>query len=409
MRIHFILAANNSSSQTRVTVEYANRLVRRGHTIIVSVPRFDFFDFVCWKLRRDSQQRVDALRRTNRFLHWLVIPYMRALLICRPWFAKTGHKLDPRVRIHRYLAVPTEGNMPDADVVVALQCYLLGHLALLTPRKGKVVSSIRLDYQAGTAEPAQEIASWREFCVSFYRRFPVPLFAVSRRAKESANGLGIPVGVVIPNGVNTEEFTDSGRRGNPQPLRVTLFVQDHPQKGQDFGCALIRRLRELPLNGKVLYCTVGNGVKPEHRALFDFHYGYLTGEDYPRMYRQTDILVFPSQYEGFPAIPLEAMASGCAVATTLVSGVDEYALHEQNCMVCSPVDIDGMVHNVRRLISDVRLRDTLRDNGVATARRYTWEKATDRLEAFLKGLPAEETKEDPWTQPLLPSTLQPHN
>ena len=392
-RIHFVLAANNPGSQTRVTVEFANQLVRRGFEVVVSVPWFNFFDFVCWKLRRDSAQGARRLQRFARLLRWLVLPLAKAFLLRRPWFGRVGYTLDPRVRVRRYLAFPTESNMPDADVVVTSQPYLLGHLAPLSLRKGRVMSSIRVDCLEGAAEPIQEAAQWRQFSDSFYRQFPVPLFAVSRRVQQSAIALGIPVRAVIPNGVNTQEFRDGGRRGAVTPVRITLFADDHPQKGEAFGCEVVRRIRELSLGERVFFGTVGRGVKPIHRSLFDFHHGYLTGEDYPRMYRQTDILIFPSLYEGFPAIPLEAMASGCAVATTLVSGVEEYAVHERNCMVCAPGDVDGMVRNVRRLISDVTLRDTLRENGVATARQYSWEKAGDRLAAFLKGITTEEIGE----------------
>lgn len=384
MTINFVLAANNLSSQTRITVEYANRLLRRGCAVVVSVPRFDFFDFVRWKLRRDAEQGVHPVRRLRRALSWLAIPFLKAMVRPRPWLAQTSHRLDPAVRIHRYLARPTGKNMPDADVMVAFQCYLLGHLARLPARKGRLVGSIRLDYLAGTADPVAEIAQWREYCNSFYRSFRVPLFAVSKRAGESAETLGIAVDAVIQNGVNTEEFRDGGRRGEQSPLRITLFVHQHPQKGQDFGCAVIRELRRLPLARKALFCTVGTGAKPEHRALFDLHYGYLTGEAYARMYRETDILVFPSLYEGFPAIPLEAMASGCALATTLVSGVEEYAVHERNCMACVPNDVETMTANVRRLADDLKLRDAVRENGLLTAGRYSWEKAADRLLDFLR-------------------------
>jgi glycosyltransferase involved in cell wall biosynthesis len=169
---------------------------------------------------------------------------------------------------------------------------------------------------------------------------------------------------------------------------VTLFTHDHPQKGQDFGCAAVRRVRELlghPVTHKdVRFFSAGGNVKPEHRALFDGHYGYLTGRNYVRMFQETDVFIFPSLYEGFPAVPLEAMASGCALVTTRVSGVEEYAVHGKNCMTCLPGEVERMAENILALIEDTALRDTLRENGLRVASNYSWESATDQLVAFLE-------------------------
>ncbi len=384
-RIHFVLAANNSSSQTRVTVEYANELARRGCEVTVSVPRFDFFDFVLWRLRREIALGRSRPQLWRQWLSWLILPGLRSLVFSRRWIGQTDHRLNPRIRVRRYAFRPGRGNMPDADVILAFQCYLLPHLIGLPPGKGRVIGSIRLDYRAGTADPVEEVAQWREFCNSFYQRLNVPLFAVSRRVKESAVEMGIAVGAVIQNGINMSEFRDGGRRGGARLLQVTLFTHDHPQKGQDFGCAALRRIRErVGTRPDIRFSSVGGSVKPQHRDLFDHHYGYLTGADYVRMFQTTDIFIFPSQYEGFPAVPLEAMACGCALATTQVSGVEEYAVHGKNSMLCLPHEVDRMADHVLALIADERLRDSLREEGVRSAAEYSWEKAADRLLAFLE-------------------------
>lgn len=384
--LHFVLAANNSSSQTRVTAEYANALVRRGLEVTVSVPRFDFFDFVQWKLRHARWESNHPAARLERWIRWMGFPMLRSVLVRRPWFGEAMHRLDPRVRVNRYGHRPTRANMPDADVVIAFQCYLLPHLLCLPPSKGRVVGSIRLDYQAGCNDPLEEVAKWRIHCNSFYRRLAVPLFAVSRWALESAQAMGVNVSVVIPNGVNGEEFGDGGRRGPQDPLRVTLFAQHHPQKGREFGCALVERLRRWQGSRGVLFCAVGGNVKPSDRPLFDTVYGYLTGREYVRMFQQTDVFIYPSLYEGFPAVPLEAMSCGCALATTWVSGVEEYAAHGDNCLTAAPGDVEAMFRNVQSLILDSRLRDRVREGGLRTASRYSWEAATDRLMEFLKSL-----------------------
>jgi len=393
-RVHFVLAANNSSSQTRVVAEYANQLVRRGLDVTVSVPHFDFYDFVQWRLRIDRRRAGRPGEHLIRWMRWMGAPFLKSLLIRRPWVGQSAHRVDPRVRINRYGHRPSARNMPDADVVTAFQCYLLPALLALPAEKGRVVGSIRLDYRSGMSDPDEAVAEWRKFCNSFYQTLNIPLFAVSRRSLESARAMGVDVTAVIPNGVNTEEFRDGGRRGPQDPVRVTLFTQDHPQKGRDFGCAVVESLRRSQGPRGALFCAAGGNVKPAQRPLFDKVYGYLTGEDYVRMFQETDIFIYPSLYEGFPAVPLEAMASGCALATTLVSGVEEYGVHGENCLTAQPNDVEGMVRNVRSLIEDAGLRDSLREKGLQTARRFSWEAAADRLVGFmdsLEGAPARTT------------------
>lgn len=383
-RIHFILAANAPGAMARVTTEFANRLVKRGFEVIVSVPLFNYFDFALWQIdwnRKASRGRIALFKD---WLSWLVIPMIRAVLFKKRWYGQTIHSLDRRVRVNRFWFLPMARGMPDADWIVVFQCYLIPHLLYLPASKGKIVGGARLDYLPAVKEPNEVVARWRLLCNSIEKRLKIPIFACSERSRESLRVLEISQDApIVYNGINVEEFTDGRRRGEVSPVRITMFCHDHPQKGQDFGCAVIRRLKQHPLSKKVIFCSVGPKVMEKHKDLFDLDYGYLTGKDYVRVYQETDIFLFPSLYEGFPAPPLEAMACGCAVATTLVSGVEEYGVHGKNCMICSPGDVQKMTQNIQALIEGVGLRDSLRENALATVRRYSWEESTDSLIDFL--------------------------
>ncbi len=383
--IHFILSANAMGSGTRVAVEFANCLVERGFRVVVSVPYFNYWDFVLWGLHREIGGVKNPWRVARAWLSWVAYPLVKAILLRKRWYGQTIHPLHEKVRVNRFLLVPSAGNIPDADWIVVFQCYLIPRLLYLPPSKGRVVGGIRLDYLAGEREPNPLKSEWRRFCNSIEQRLNVPLFSCSVTARASARALGIHAEPIIYNGINLKEFTDSHRRGDQDPIRITMFCHDHPQKGQDFGCQVIRRLREESFPRRVLFCSLGERVKPAHRGLFDVHYGYLTGPAYVRVYQETDIFLFPSLYEGFPAPPLEAMACGCALAATRVSGIDEYGIHGKNCMMAYPNDVEGMCRNVRALICDAVLRDAIRENGWITVQGHSWEKSTDQLIDFLHG------------------------
>jgi hypothetical protein len=121
----------------------------------------------------------------------------------------------------------------------------------------------------------------------------------------------------------------------------------------------------------------------ECAKLFDHNYGYLHGEEYVKAIQESDIFVYPSLYDGFPAPPLEALACGSALVTTAVEGVTEYAVDGENCLLCKPGNAVMMRDNVIRLVHDATLRERLRSNGPKTAKAYSVERSARQLLEFL--------------------------
>ena len=130
-------------------------------------------------------------------------------------------------------------------------------------------------------------------------------------------------------------------------------------------------------------CSLGN-VTPGQARNFDRNHGYLHGEDYARVLRESNIFVYPSFYDGFPAPPLQAMASGAAVVTTAVEGGSAYAVHEENVLLCPPGDGETLKTQVIRLITDAELRWKLMSNGPKMAQQHSVERHAQELLEFLK-------------------------
>ena len=104
----------------------------------------------------------------------------------------------------------------------------------------------------------------------------------------------------------------------------------------------------------------------------------------PDALKESDIFIYPSLHDGFGAPPQQAMACGCALATTRIPGTEEYGVHEENCMMSTPNDVETMTNNVKRLIWNSELRDKIRDNGLKTMKKFSREISTNQLIRFFE-------------------------
>jgi glycosyltransferase involved in cell wall biosynthesis len=94
----------------------------------------------------------------------------------------------------------------------------------------------------------------------------------------------------------------------------------------------------------------------------------LTTRQMVAAYRDCDLLVFASLYEGFGMPILEAQASGRAVVTSNLSSMPEVA-GDGACLV-DPNDIESIRAGVRRVIQDADYRAGLIAEGQRNVEQY---------------------------------------
>lgn len=95
-------------------------------------------------------------------------------------------------------------------------------------------------------------------------------------------------------------------------------------------------------------------------------------KDLARAYRHARALVYPSKYEGFGIPPLEAMSSGCVVASSNASSIPEVV--GDAAATFDPSDIG----DARRAMEDACLSDTARAHllkaGASRVQAFTWDR-----------------------------------
>lgn len=216
-------------------------------------------------------------------------------------------------------------------------------------------------------------------------------------AEEVKNYFQVPVdkSEVVPNGVDTSRFdalaqmdlTDFRSRWATRDERIVLFVgRMEPQKGAHLlveAAPLV--LTHFPQARLVLAGTGGmeNTLRRriaemglQDRVLMT---GFLPDIDRDKLYRVADVAVFPSLYEPFGIVALEAMAAHCPVLVSDVGGLKEVVTHDETGIVVYSDNIEslawGIVHTLQAPEqSKARAESAYR----LVCEEYNWDRIAER-------------------------------
>src|SRR6185436_1413111 len=86
-----------------------------------------------------------------------------------------------------------------------------------------------------------------------------------------------------------------------------------------------------------------------------------------------DAFVFPTLYETFALVCLEAMASGLPVLASPVGGIEDY-LHDGENGFHIERDPADIAVKLDLLLNDKELHARIRERGLATAQNFAWDK-----------------------------------
>jgi glycosyltransferase involved in cell wall biosynthesis len=184
---------------------------------------------------------------------------------------------------------------------------------------------------------------------------------------------------VIPYGFDPPPLRHSERK------RRILFVSRlFPRKGAQY---LLEALAGLPLDEWEI-TIAGDGpmleaLRAQAQRLgvqVDWR-GFIKGKPLEELYASSAIFVFPSTNDNFPVVLLEALAGGCAVVTTNVSGMPEVVGNAG--ILVPPQDVPALRAAIRRLMNDDDLRADLSARARARIAHFAWDDVIRRyLEVY---------------------------
>lgn len=100
------------------------------------------------------------------------------------------------------------------------------------------------------------------------------------------------------------------------------------------------------------------------------------------IYDRAGIFLFPSFFEGFGKVFIEAMARGAIVVATNIAGARDVIASGMDGLLVAPGDAEGIVREVESLRSDPSRASAISLAAAAKARTYTWERAARETVAF---------------------------
>lgn len=118
------------------------------------------------------------------------------------------------------------------------------------------------------------------------------------------------------------------------------------------------------------------GVEEKVKFIHD-----ATDEDLPLFYKNAEMFVLPSLYEGFGLPILEAMQEGCPVITSNVSSLPEAG--GDAALYVDPEDASDIAEKMQSLLKDEKMRDELIKKGYQQVKKFSWEKSAKKTLSIL--------------------------
>lgn len=207
------------------------------------------------------------------------------------------------------------------------------------------------------------------------------LVAVSRTVRDEllADGVEAERVRVIDNGVDADEFHPGPANpavfGFPPGQVVALFVGDARSDRKNLD-GVLHALTAVPDLALAVVGDARGGPFPglASRLGLDARVRFLGHRrDVAPLMRAADLFVFPTRYEPFGLVLLEAAASGLPVVTTRVAGAS-WLLEEEGGAVLldTPERAADLVAALRRLAADPDERRRMGAAARRIAERYDW-------------------------------------
>ena len=207
---------------------------------------------------------------------------------------------------------------------------------------------------------------------------------------------------VIPNGINLNNFNgverdyDFRRQYAADNEKIILYLGRLVyEKGIQHLISAMPKILDGYHDSKLVIAGKG-GMLDDLKAQVSrmgidnkvYFTGYLNAKQVQKMYKCADVAVFPSTYEPFGIVALEAMLAGVPTVVSDVGGLNEIVEHGVTGMKSYAGNPNSIADSILALLYDHQLCNNVAKNAKAEVKRqYNWNKiAQDTHFAYQKAI-----------------------
>ena len=332
LEITYIMVWTKVCGGSKIILEYANRLAKKGHKI--NIVTYDEYP--------DWYELSDKIN-----------------------FVKVPENED----IQKYI--------PNSDVVVPTSWKCIRKA--IKANKGPVAF-----FEQGGSHlfEIDRLSEIKRKVVYDRMQLPPFIYTVSKYSAEKIEEIYGRRSSIIYNALESKIFYPREKERNENEISITIVgSEDFKFKNVGEVLEVIRELKEkyqIKLNWitqtepKINIEEGKNAiVNPEQKIIGD-------------VLRNTDIYICNSEYESFGLPTLEAMTCGATVITTDTGGMRDFVIDRENALVIKHHNKEDMKEKIEMLINDKNLMHNMAQKGIITASKFNWNNTILSMEKYFR-------------------------
>lgn len=362
MKINFIMYGTGRTGGTRVLLNFANELSRLGHEVSITTA-----DLKRWfSYEKDIKIYSPRFAKVSLYKHYgmnlLNRKIRRSNLQEEINFLKKLSKAVPNSDVNIATFSPT-AYIAFFKSSFSVPFYHMQHMETLFASDADMQDLIRSTYF-----------------------LPIPKVANSKWLQDRVLKLtGEKVDVLNPAIEHEIFYPRDSITKNEKTINIVALGKGG-WKNSNLVYETVKEVRGMKITDKSIVLNffghrVPQGILIDNRETV-FH-SDISDADLATLYSSSDILITSSTAESFPLPPLEAMACGTSVITTLY-GVEDYAIDGVNSIIVQPNNKQEMKSAIIRLIEDESLRNNLIKNGIQTANKFHYKTQALKYQELLR-------------------------
>ncbi len=355
LKINILVSGIFKSGGMKIIFEYCNRMTNLGHDVIVYYPTIDYNFY---------NGKVNNVMNVKH-LFWGVKKFLKRR-DCEDISYSRNFKI-------KQVFLLNNSFIRDADVSIATIWHTASSLKDLKASKGKKFYFVQ-DYEIWNSDETEVNRSYN---------LGIPIITTTKYLHDL---LKTKFGVdseIVPYGFDFQLYNNISKRYDSDKKCVTFVdyrLEKKNVKSTIVACEMLKRsfdnLRFVSF-GLDKYNELPEYVEfikdPEEEKIRDIYFA-------------TDIFIFSSKTEGFGMPIAEAMASKCAVVSTMVGFLPEYATNFEDVIYTDPENPETIFNAVKMLVEDELLLRKLSENGSVLVRKsFSWDKSVLKFLNIISG------------------------